>query len=595
MGIPYKFSLSIENKKGLFINVPLCSKDDINEIDLLLIPEIEEYASIMINFTDSEDSKLYIEGIEIFPKDLSTGENTFSLDEEGIPYFSPNKFPFYVYKIDKNNNYADPLIPGFYEIKIVKKETIIYSWIKIVPKNMSTADWEIMKSDIETTVNGLSMEMLKRKYGYNDLAKNNHYNSTIFKKIEIFLKEYSRLNGIIELIINNPKYEIVKKHQWKTSSKKNEIDMKSIQMMIKKPTKNSEVYAVKRRLNYNVESNQMLKASVKYLIQEAEVIKKYLVNYEIEIKKIHFQDIFNNISDSKRKKSLDLVNTNINKIKRMIFNLNKLLCESWINEVLDISIQKIKTIHAFDSRYLYIKKFTLSLQNQKNEIILNTRYQYYWKQSAVLYEIWVFIKLIESMSMINFLPNDGWIFNNVMDEIPFLTDGSFVTFTKGDLQAKLTYNQELPKMAKETSINDPLFTTRPNNKPDYHIDLYKKNCFIGSIVFDTKYRSLYNIWYNPYMYGKTQSQLRNYRDIQSKYFYPHIPQHIRSLLKPVTIMVIYPKQASNKTIQTIEQEDSINFQELNPRTDIKLLSERISEFFRAFESFESFEKTEGIK
>lgn len=566
--------------------LPIANSDDIKSIDMNLIPDIKEYDPIFIKFHCLTSGKLYIEELEIYSGEIETENGLFNIDKENKPYYLPKSEPFYIYKIENKNN-LDPLIPGFYEMKIVVGEKNFYTWIRIVPKNMEIADWEIMKNEIENTLAGLSMEVLQRKSGFQNFEFQNSYDPTLFKKIDMFVKESKYINNAIEMIINNPKFEIQNYFNWTDTSKKSEITMQSIQVMMKKPHENSEVYSIQRKLNHDISINRNLKVMAEFLFSEAKKINKFLSLYIDNLSLIYSKDKYNNISIIKQKKNLDSLNEKKTVIKRVLFNLKRLLIVDWLKDVDSKQINNANLINIADSRYSYIKKFYLSIQNQKENVILNRTYEYYWKQSAQLYEIWGYIKMIEILKIIKFEPVGGWIFDDNPGEVPFLNDNDFVLYKRGELEARLVFNEEILRDPKKVSLESPLYTARANNKPDFHLDLFKHGRFLGSIVCDTKYRSLYNIWFNSFNNFKTQTQIRNYRDIQSPIFLQNKPEALRAHIRPVSVWIMFPI-STNKTKETqIENEDHITFQELNPRTDIESIAKKIDEKIQVLETLDN--------
>ena len=90
----------------------------------------------------------------------------------------------------------------------------------------------------------------------------------------------------------------------------------------------------------------------------------------------------------------------------------------------------------------------MAITSKKNKLTLHREYQYFWKRTDLLYEIWGYIQVVHSLIEIGYKQIEGWIFSQNYEEnktIPFLSEGTTVKFrdNKMDTEINLAYNVSL--------------------------------------------------------------------------------------------------------------------------------------------------------
>ena len=163
MDIPFKLKLT-NNKDNPYKYHDIAffsSENDINSLPLESLPEFKELTNLYFLFESYiPDLHLYMDGFEMmenpsFLENKVNGKNYLVSSTKWVP----------IYSIKDNCNV--PLIPGIYQIAVKHKDHSFYSWINITTKSMSLEEWKIMKEDIEDTVSGLSLDLIKSlNYSY---------------------------------------------------------------------------------------------------------------------------------------------------------------------------------------------------------------------------------------------------------------------------------------------------------------------------------------------------------------------------------------------------------------------------------------------
>lgn len=194
--------------------------------------------------------------------------------------------------------------------------------------------------------------------------------------------------------------------------------------------------------------------------------------------------------------------------------------------------------------------------------LLDESYNYFWRKTDLLYEIWSYIKTIDALIEIGFVPESGWIFDiNLLEEpLPFLSDGTRVKMLKDSVAITVVFNEKLKNQNFKNNLIFPLKTSSKNSKPDIRVDLFDEEKYAGSIILDAKYKKLVNI----ISYNKESiNQLRSYRNDPFSSIID-LPEYLNKQLKSVvSVFAIYPINDRVKLPDTYD-EQMIFFSELRP-------------------------------
>lgn len=107
---------------------------------------------------------------------------------------------------------------------------------------------------------------------------------------------------------------------------------------------------------------------------------------------------------------------------------------------------------------------------------------------------------------------------------PFLHTGSKICFLDDHIRLEVIFDMPLTYSRDATSIENPLYMAKTmdnrHNRPDILINVYDKNnnWYIGSIVFECKYRKINSFWRNS-KWSSIQQLQAYYINSRSKYQY----------------------------------------------------------------------------
>jgi hypothetical protein len=121
-----------------------------------------------------------------------------------------------------------------------------------------------------------------------------------------------------------------------------------------------------------------------------------------------------------------------------------------------------------------------------------------WKRTDKLYEIWGFIQFLQILTKtMCYQPVDGWLYSEDRERqggLQTLEGNTRIVLCKDAMTIHLFYEGEIPLDAADTSHDHPLYTESTSNRPDMRMDIYLDTTYMGSLLFDFKYRPLHHIW-----------------------------------------------------------------------------------------------------
>lgn len=564
--------------------------DDLNFDNII---SIKEYSKLDITL-DSEDNDDYFEIPELDDYYIENREE----DYENNRYMANQKYSIYDY-----NSQNVPLIPGVYTIKTIKNKKILFSYFLIIPKDLSKPDWELMKQDIENTIRGLAIDFSQKKQIRQEITNIKEDISNFESKVNLFLNKEKELRFVIERLKKEAKYKINKKYHWEPLGAKNYIDSVTIRKMSERPDKKNMIYAAKRFLDYNVPENRWLKYILreflnftKESINRLNALKSFLKAERLQKSKFDDKRALSDVEFQKRMLNTTLItlDTKIRKLRIVKGYISGFLSDYFI---MDKNVKLSHTLpksFMLNSNYNFLYKLLISLDKNQRETNLDKFYDYYWKNTAELYEIWTFIKTIDALIAIGYKPVSGWILNidPFMQNIPQLSSGDHILFyNETGQRLRLVYNEEIPHKGK-SDFKRPLITHSNRNKPDIRLDIFTPdNYYAGSVLMDAKYKKLKNIiqgWKNK---SNVLEQFREYKNdpFVSKSYW-HIKDKFKPQAYPVnSVIVLYPnnEKYDDKVLNITER--NIYMHEINPHTGLleysNLLDEKINSVYSVFEEW----------
>jgi hypothetical protein len=258
----------------------------------------------------------------------------------------------------------------------------------------------------------------------------------------------------------------------------------------------------------------------------------------------------------------------------------------WFDRIGTYQSSTIPPVMNSDPRYRALYQLYRELKNEQFLLQIHQSYSYQWKRTDKLYEIWGYLQFIKTLAgeELGFVAEQGWLYSQTLDGtsllVPTLPSNTEVVFRKEDLRIHLVYEAHLPSQSRLTSTKEPLYTSGTHNCPDGRLDVYKNERFIGTIIFDFKYRPRNSIW-NEQLIVKNQPnevmrQLVSYGDnLHSPYLFGNGSHPFVSAISPVQeVWAIFPNRYGTSISEDFP-DHKVSLIELTPGLDNGFFVEKL--------------------
>lgn len=534
--ISYRSSLHIIDK---FFE----TREELNMLEDTDIPSMKENITLKLQFlSDDPDTKFFMDGLDVLEL------NNFDADS-GKQYLLPQENDIVLFE------YGDyPMIPGYYEIRVVFKDKNYYSRIQIEPTLLAKTEWMTLKDDLNACIAGLAEDFIRRNISIDINEKEKAYIPVgLLQKFIIIERYSSQVIAALQDLYLKANYKIIEEYKLTPTEKARRIDAKTIRYQQIHSEKIDKVYAPIKKITYDLPENRYLKRTLVEIKNILKKVKCASYTYQDIIKnEIQEMQIFHNSARSvlNKKTCLQTVEKNIQKAKSMYGFIEMIENTVWYDEINVDSTHFIETVPqlVLDSRYGVLYQLNRALKKKNLRYIVDEQYAYQYKRTDKLYEMWCFLQIHQIIiKELEFTPIQGWLYdadyNSEALLIPVLLPNTIIEYKKNDVVLQLTYDGVIPDKSSETKLMSmPIYIKNQHNRPDARIDVYNKKIYIGSVMIDCKYRRPIRFWKNqskPKDYSKEMHQFLAYKDCDSKYLYGS--DRYRGRIRPISeVWALYP-------------------------------------------------------
>ena len=455
------------------------------EEDCATIKENDEM-DLYFNSTDKE-ARLYLDALECCPS-----SNRIMVDDEGFVYCTPGEEVIKLYRSDSS---YDALRVDVLQISVICGLNSYFSFLKIAPKQLSLEEWKIMRDDLETEIQGLAQDIVRRNIGLGDEAKGLLPPDDLYAFLIINKNAHAIMSALLD-IKDKPKYKLKKRYEEVDESKNREIDTETVKKYLQRGALNHTLFVPRRDIVYDIQENRLLK----------KIIKAY------DEKLAHFIDVIystlnyrkqrltrypkHSLYDEKYIQGLESYLATAEKLKKIT---NIIKSAEWFQTVKNPEDMFIPHSFAVDSRYGSLYRMYSEMNKRNFSVQPDPQYSYSWKKSSSLYEMWCYIcicrSFLQQYTEVGLRVQDIFMKDHLF---PFLKSGTKILLENEDSAVEIIYDSVLPKKSEQVKLyGHPLYITGKHTRPDICINMYSKKSgwYVGSFIIECKYRSLKAFWY----------------------------------------------------------------------------------------------------
>lgn len=449
-----------------------------------VIASVEENDEIDLYFKSTDiNAQLFFNALECCPI------TSRIQSENGLLYCTPAEDGVKIYRSDSAD--YDALRVDTLQISVKCNSNVYVSFLKIIPKQLSAQEWEIMRDDLENEIRGLAQDIVRRNIGTGQQTEGVIPPSDLYAFLVINKNANSMIAALLD-IKDRPKYKLQKDYHLADESENKEIDTETVKHYLRKGAHNNRFLVPRRHIIYDIQENRFLKKIIKQIDKK---LSRFIAIITATLR-YHQQRLSKNqMYESIYIKGLQEYLITAKKLKAITSIIKS---AEWFQELADLCAEFIPHSFALDSRYGTLYRTFMEMNRQDFKVQLDPQYSYSWKKSSSLYEMWCYICVcryfLQEYHLVDSQFNDIFMKNQLF---PFLESGTKISLENSDLKLEIVYDVCLPQKSCAVKLyNNPLFITGKHCRPDICINLYSKKStwYIGSLVIECKYRKLASFW-----------------------------------------------------------------------------------------------------
>ena len=593
MDTHYNFRASFEkhNREGTDLKFYEALKD----IDYEDMAEIEENTIVYLKFQgEDKGARLYLEELDLILLELlekKQEEFNIKTSRRGEIFLCPSEE-----RVPLCKDGVSPFIPGIYLIKVFSKGRSYYSAFKVINKIISKDEAKEIRRELEEETEGISFDFVKRKFTLYEKELLLDLPKGLYKFFVVANEFKNIMNSLVELRVR-PNYKITKSYSEVRLEKVRYIDNVTLRKHLSHAEKQGFMKVPIKSMEYDLPENRWVKKIVLEIqklltgfIREIEEISKQKQRNIEEIKR-YSREGGSSITLNKEKNTLEYILELREKAFKMKSSINILKSTEWYNSIREKEIYSLPHVLIQDSRYNVLYKVYERMNSRDFNFSEKEKFTLQWKKTDKLYEMWCYIKLCNLLKSLGYKEAEGQRTGYNLEE------SSLKVFKREDIKIKFYYDTKIPKSSEKTDFEkNPLFIRASNNRPDGRMDIYKGKVYLGSLIFEFKYRRKEMLWdsrdYYKHLEPGVCKQLISYSiGCASKFILREKGEEEKRVIPifPVNkVLVFYPKDKEGECGLEEIGDYGIKFIEFKPKKNLSLVEEELKKEIDLILERESF-------
>lgn len=460
-----------------------------------------------------------------------------------------------------------PLVPGYYVLTVTDGDVSWYGLLEITPKYMGKQSWQDMRDELMHEIKNLSFDFMKRNMHVSKAME-----GTLGLQTDMLLRFYTIsdesavvLNALTELshtanarlVLRSKNVHLSEGGRMNSHIRPQHLRLRSgaeavpvvYTEMTRDIPENRFVKAILRSLDHNLFSfTKEIEKQIARLEDKQEELRPYSYSREYKM----------------GEKALQQFQRYHQQALRIRSNIRRVTLAPWFEETKE-EMPVIAPMTVFrDPRYAVLYRLHKHLEHPNDSLDISDFYQFQWKRTDKLYELWGFLQFIKALAKKGWELEDG--VSVIKEEgkyrLSSLESGTKIRMKRGKEEIHLIYDGLVPSSSSETNREEePLYTNNAHRRPDLRLDYYQENTYDGSLVVDFKYRDILFLWQDENRGEGLRRQFNAYRDMNTR-FYRHMDERtsLRDSRPVKEVWAIFPREVPPQT----DQDYSLKFIPLSP-------------------------------
>lgn len=504
---------------------------------------LTENQDIFLRFEAPAGFRFTMDGLDIvtLPGQERESEQTYILPEgkKDILLFAGQDFP---------------LVPGYYVMTVEGAGRAWYGILEINPRYMEKQSWQEMRDELVEEIKTLSFDFMKR-----NIHISRQLEGALGVNTEMLLRFYTIrdespvvLNVLDELARTaNSRLALRMKHVRTLGDRRTEPHIRPQHFHDRAGAPTTP--ALYTEMTWDVAENRFAKALLMKLDQNLFTFIKEIDGH-VERLEDRQREIARFSRDREYRMGVKALSQFIDYRKRAILlrqSIRRVTLAPWYEETKGEMPETMPMAVFRDPRYSVLYRLYKNLENPFSSLDVSSFYQFQWKRTDKLYEMWGFLRFIKALMAKGWELEDGV---EVLKEegkyrLASLESGTEIRLKRENAEIRLVYDCIVPGNSADTSRDKaPLYTNNSHRQPDLRMDYYKEGLYYGSLVADFKYRDVLFLWQDENRSYSIRKQFNAYRDMNTRFYRDMTEAASLRDSRPVKeVWAVFPKEIPGRS------------------------------------------------
>lgn len=460
-----------------------------------------------------------------------------------------------------------PLVPGYYVLTVEGGGKSWYGLMEITPKYMGKQSWQDMRDELTDEIRTLSFDFMKKNTHISKALEGAlGLNTSMLLRFYTISSESSVVLSVLDELSHTANARMVLRLKQIRQEEGRRPDPHIRPQHVKERPGAERMPALRAEITRDVEENRFAKS---ILLALDHILQQFLEEIDgpirrLEEKQAELRKYTWGLEYKTGEKALSRLSLYRRRARRIKDSISRVSRAPWFEEAGTAVEGEVPMTVFMDPRYSVLYRLYKNLSDPAQSLDVSSFYQFQWKRTDKLYEMWSFLQFIKALTAKGWELEEG--ISVIREEgryrLSSLESGTEIKLRREGEEVHLTYDGILPASSADTDReNHPLYTNNSHRQPDLRLDYYKGGLYYGSLVADFKYRDLLFLWQDETRSASLRRQFNAYRDMNTR-FYRDLDEtaSLRDSRPVKEVWAVFPREIPGKS----DEDYSLRFIPLAP-------------------------------
>lgn len=460
-----------------------------------------------------------------------------------------------------------PLVPGYYVLTVEGGGRSWYGLMEITPKYMGKQSWQDMRDELTDEIRTLSFDFMKKNIHISKALEGAlGLNTSMLLRFYTISSESSVVLSVLDELSHTANARMVLRLKQIRQEEGRRPDPHIRPQHVKERPGAERMPALRTEITRDVEENRFAKS---ILLALDHILQQFLEEidgpiHRLEEKQAELRKYTWGLEYKTGEKALSRLSLYRRRARRIKDSISRVSRVPWFEEAGTATEGEVPMTVFMDPRYSVLYRLYKNLSDPAQSLDVSSFYQFQWKRTDKLYEMWSFLQFIKALTAKGWELEEG--ISVIREEgryrLSSLESGTEIKLRREGEEVHLTYDGILPASSADTDReNHPLYTNNSHRQPDLRLDYYKGGLYYGSLVADFKYRDLLFLWQDETRSASLRRQFNAYRDMNTR-FYRDLDEtaSLRDSRPVKEVWAVFPREIPGKS----DEDYSLRFIPLAP-------------------------------